>query len=64
VISQLEPRIVIPMHYQLPKLRTKLDSVEKFLKTMGKKSVQPLPKLTIKKKDLLSEETKIVVLES
>jgi L-ascorbate metabolism protein UlaG (beta-lactamase superfamily) len=64
IISQIEPRIVIPMHYQVPKLKLgkKLEGVESFLKTMGKKSVEKLPKLLIKKKDLPKEETRIIVL--
>ena len=61
VISQIEPKIVIPMHYALPKLKVKLDEVEKFLKEIGKKSVVPQPKLLIKKKDL-PPETQVVVL--
>ncbi|MFH1423605.1 MAG: MBL fold metallo-hydrolase [Candidatus Nealsonbacteria bacterium] len=61
VISQIEPKIVIPMHYALPKLKTKLDEVDKFLKEIGKKSVVPQPKLLIKKKDL-PLETQVVVL--
>ena len=63
VISQIEPRIVIPMHYHLPKLKLKIDGVDKFLKEMGKKTAEALPKLLIKKKDLSGEETKIVVLK-
>lgn len=63
VISQIEPRIVIPMHYGLPGLKIKIDGVDKFLKEMGKKSVEPLPKLLIKRKDLTPDETKIVVLQ-
>ncbi len=61
VISQIEPKIVIPMHYALPKLKIKLDEVDKFLKEVGKKSVVPQPKLLIKKKDL-PLETQVVVL--
>ena len=61
VISQIEPKIVIPMHYAIPKLKIKLDEVDKFLKEIGKKSVVPQPKLLIKKKDLPSE-TQVVVL--
>jgi len=61
VISQIEPKIVIPMHYSVPKLKIKLDEVEKFLKEIGKKSVVPQPKLLIKKKDL-PLETQVVVL--
>lgn len=63
VISQIEPRIVIPMHYYLPKLKIKIDGLEPFLKEMGRKTVTPEPKLLIKKKDLTTEETKIVVLQ-
>lgn len=62
VISQIEPRIAIPMHYALPSLKVKLAGVEEFLKVMGAKSVQPQEKLMIKAKDLTTEETKIVVL--
>ena len=62
IISQIEPRLVIPMHYHLPKLKIKLEGVDKFLKEMGKRSVTPQPKLLIKKKDL-PEETKVVVLQ-
>lgn len=63
IMSQIEPKITIPMHYQIPKLKTKLEGVDKFLKAMGLKSVVPLAKLSIKKKDILPEEAKIVVLQ-
>ena len=63
IISQIEPRLAIPMHYHLPGLKIKLDSLEVFLKEMGRKSATPEPKLLIKKKDLIAEETKIVVLQ-
>ena len=63
IISQIEPKIVIPMHYSIPKLTVQLDGVEKFLKVMGAKETESQPKLSIKKKDLTEEETKVVVLE-
>jgi L-ascorbate metabolism protein UlaG (beta-lactamase superfamily) len=63
VIAQIEPRIVIPMHYHLPNMKIKLDGVDQFLKEMGKKTVESQPKLLIKKKDLPAEETNIVVLK-
>ena len=62
-MSQIEPKIIIPMHYALPKLKVKLEGVEKFLKTMGIKKIEPVNKLTIKKKELLEEEAKIIVLK-
>jgi len=61
VVAQLEPKIVIPMHYGAPGLRFNLDSVDKFLKEMGKEMVTPQPKLVISK-DKLPEEMGIVIL--
>lgn len=63
IMSQIEPKIIIPMHYSLPKLKIKLEDLEKFLKTLGVKKIEPLSKLVIKKKDILEEESKIVVLK-
>jgi len=62
IMSQIEPNITIPMHYQLPELKLKLDGLDKFLKTMGIKKLASLPKLSIKKKDILPEEAKIIIL--
>lgn len=64
VIGQIEPKIVIPMHYGLPKLKFNLDSVDKFLKAMGKNSIEPQDKLTVKASALPKEsEMEIVVLK-
>jgi L-ascorbate metabolism protein UlaG (beta-lactamase superfamily) len=63
IISQIEPKIVIPMHYQVPKLKIKLEGLDKFLKTMGVKSPEILNKLTIKKKDVPEEGMEIKVLK-
>ena len=63
IISQIEPRIVIPMHYKIPNLKTDLDGVEKFLKVMGAEGTKPEKKLKITPSQLPVEETKIVVLE-
>jgi len=63
ILEQLEPKITIPMHYGLPKLKIKLDSVDKFLRSLGIKSLQPEKKLSIKKEDLSPEEAKIILLE-
>ncbi len=65
VMSQIEPRIVIPMYYRIPKIKTKLDKVDVFLKEVGIKSLEALPKLNIKNKDLPKEdEAKIIVLKA
>lgn len=62
VIAQIEPRLVIPMHYHLPGLKVKLAGVEEFLKAAGAKGAERLEKLSIKKKDLPETETRVVLL--
>jgi len=52
IIHQIEPKIILPMNYALPKLKIKLDPVDKFLKEMGFEKPKPINKLTLKKKDL------------
>ncbi|XOA42754.1 MAG: MBL fold metallo-hydrolase [Candidatus Nealsonbacteria bacterium] len=61
IMSQLEPKITIPMHYAIPKLKIKLDSLDNFLKVFGIKSLSPINKLSIKKKDISTDEAKIIV---
>jgi L-ascorbate metabolism protein UlaG (beta-lactamase superfamily) len=63
IVTELEPRVVIPMHYAVPGLAKKLDPVEKFLKEMGAGSPERVSKFKAVKKDLPAEETKVVVLE-
>jgi len=67
LISQIEPKLVIPMSYKIPKLNPpaggKLEGVDKFLKAMGQKSIEPQNKLTIRMKDLSEEEAKIILLK-
>ena len=64
IISQIEPKIVIPMHYALEKNKVKLDDVAKFLKTMGKNSIVPQDKFTVKASTLPKEAAmEIVVLQ-
>lgn len=62
LVNKIEPSIAIPMLYDIKGLKIKRAPLSVFLKESGtKKSSQP--KLTIKKKDLIEEETKIVILE-
>jgi len=63
IMSQLEPKITIPMHYAIPKLKIKLNPLNRFLKMFGIKSLTPLNKLSIKKKDIPADEAKIIVLK-
>lgn len=61
VVSSLEPKIVIPMHYSLPGLKFELEPVDNFLKEMGFDGVETQPKLSITK-DKLPGELQVVVL--
>jgi len=63
IITQLSPRIVIPMHYAVPGLVSKSDPLEKFLKEMAVGSPERLAKWKAVKKDLPAEETKVIILE-
>jgi L-ascorbate metabolism protein UlaG (beta-lactamase superfamily) len=63
IISQIQPRIVIPMHYKIPGIDMKLESVDTFLKEFGVITPEKMEKLKITKKDLPHEETKIIILE-
>ncbi len=63
VIAQIEPKIIIPMHYKIPKLKIELHNIDKFLKSLGIKKPESLPRLSIKKKDISSEETKTILLQ-
>ncbi|MBI2454176.1 MAG: MBL fold metallo-hydrolase, partial [Parcubacteria group bacterium] len=58
VVSQIEPRVVIPMGYGADKKPTT------FLKEMGASDTEAQNKLNIKKKDLPQEETKIIILNA
>jgi L-ascorbate metabolism protein UlaG (beta-lactamase superfamily) len=61
VISQIEPRIVIPMHYKTKDLNLDIEGVEKFIKEIGLVPSYE-EKLKISKKDLPSEEMELVIL--
>lgn len=62
LISELEPRIAIPMRYKIPGLTIKEEGVESFIKAVGSKS-EGLPKLKLSRKDLPVDEMRVVVLE-
>ena len=52
VVRQLEPKIVMPMHYKTLMLKRELEPVDKFLTEMGVKEVTPQPKLSVTKANL------------
>lgn len=63
IINQLEPRVVIPIHYQIPKLAIKeLAGPEEFFKAAGQEPMIIKGDWKVKAADLPSEGTKIVQL--
>ena len=68
VISQIEPRIVVPMHYALPgqqTFMTDLAPLEKFTHELGLKDVVAEEKLSVTAANLPAEgeETRVVVMK-
>jgi len=61
LIAQLEPKIIVPMHYKLPGLKFDLADVSSFFTVMGKEKPEPLAKLSVSK-DKLPEEPEIILL--
>lgn len=57
IINDFEPNIIVPMHYENDKI------LKEFLKEFKEEAVKPIDKLTVKKKDILEEKMKVVVLE-
>ncbi len=62
IVNDIQPKIVIPSHYETSGLKLPNEKLEVFLKQYGSKS-EPVEKLTIKKKELVEEKTQVVVLE-
>lgn len=62
LVQQLEPRLVVPICYKHKGAKTNLNDEKEFLKEMGNPKVEETTKFSIKKKDLPSEETKIVLI--
>ena len=62
IVRQIEPRIVIPMHYKIPGLEIDLDGLDNFKKEMGNKA-ETVSKLKIAKKDLPVDDVKLIILE-
>jgi L-ascorbate metabolism protein UlaG (beta-lactamase superfamily) len=63
-VSLLEPKLVLPMHYQTPAAKAQLDPLDRFLKEMGAPSAleERQAKLSVTK-STLPHETKVLVLD-
>jgi len=63
VISLVEPRIVIPMHYRLKDQESTLETADKFLREMGASDVEPQARFSAVK-TTLPEGPQVVLLEA
>jgi L-ascorbate metabolism protein UlaG (beta-lactamase superfamily) len=52
IVRNLSPKIVIPMHFKTPDEKKDLEPLDKFLKKMAIKEIEPQPKLTVNKSTL------------
>ncbi|MBI3255499.1 MAG: MBL fold metallo-hydrolase [Candidatus Andersenbacteria bacterium] len=62
LVTTIEPRMIIPIHYKLPHLNEKLDPVDVFTKELGV-STKPEAKLLLKAKNLPQEEMQTIILQ-
>jgi len=62
VVRQLEPKVVIPMHYKTKALKWELEPVDRFLKEIGVKQVSAQPKLSFTKPSL-PDNTQVFLLD-
>jgi len=63
VVNLIEPRMVIPLNFQIEGLKEKLGTVDAFIKELGVQKRENLNKLKISRKDLPADELTVVVLE-
>ncbi len=63
VVEQVEPRIVIPMHYHVKGLKVEgLTGIEEFAKEMGVKEIKSQSTLKLKRDQLPQDKTEVVFL--
>ena len=62
IAHTIEPKILIPSHYETPGLALPNEKLETFLKEYGGKA-ETMEKLIVKKKDFIEDRTQVIVLE-
>ena len=61
-ISQIEPKIIIPMHYKIKDLDIDIDGPDKFVKELGL-TPEKVDKYKIARKNLPTEEMKLILFQ-
>ena len=63
IVNVIAPRMVIPMHYQMPGVKADLDGLAPFLKELGVKAPEPQSRLNVTRANL-PDELQVVVLQA
>ena len=63
VAKQIEPKIIIPMHYKIPGINFEMKELEDFLKEMGVGEIEPVRKLSLKLSLIENKEMEVVIME-
>jgi L-ascorbate metabolism protein UlaG (beta-lactamase superfamily) len=63
VVAQIEPKIIVPMHYQTEETRgyVDLDEIERFCKELGATEAAPRARLSVTSSSLPSEPTVVLL---
>lgn len=63
LINEVEPRIVVPIHYAIPGIKTELGTIDTFCKHLGACQKEEMNRLKIQKKDLPIDTMTVAILE-
>lgn len=61
LISQLEPSVIVPMHYKVLGMKGRMDGIDSFLKEVNMKAEEQ-DKVSIRQRDISDAETRLVLL--
>lgn len=62
VISLIEPRIVVPMHYHTDQTTADLEPLDRFISEMGLQSIEETDLLRVNRSSLSGDDTEVVIL--
>lgn len=62
ITNQIEPKIIIPMHYFSKDFKIDKKRLSEFLKAMGQEKVSGIEKISLRKKEVVEKNSEIVVL--
>lgn len=60
VIGQIDPKIIIPMHYKIPDLNLDIDGKDKFAKEIGLETENGISKFSFKSNDIKDIQNKVI----